>query len=95
VLRRRLEQSARPPAPDELACPSFDEVRIHSAVLAYVVGEGHHDETIFGLALMFSPGPESAAVEMAVRDLVGEHLLKIEGGKVTPGRTWHPDPLPQ
>lgn len=95
VLRRRLEEPARLAAADQLACPSYDEVRVHSALLAYIVGEGHHDETIFTLALMFSPGPESAAVELAIRDLVGEHLLTIKRGKVAPGRTWHPGSSPQ
>lgn len=92
MLRRRLDETAREPAPDPLGCESYEELRARSAVLAYVVGEGHHDETILGLAQMFSATADGAAVERAVRDLVGEWLLAINGGKVVPGRAWPSDP---
>lgn len=90
MLRRRPDRTSAPAVPDPLAC-SYEELQARSAVLAYVVGEGHHDETIFALAREFSPSPESAAVESAVRDLVAERLLSIEAGKVLPGSAWLSD----
>jgi len=66
-----------------LACPSYEDLRIQSAVLGFVVGEGHHDLTIFELAHRFSQD-EGNAVERAVRDLVGVGVLTIEAGKVVP-----------
>src|SRR6478672_4114942 len=67
--------------PTSLACHSYEELRVQSAVLAYVVGEGHHDQTILELAMELSPATDSDAVGRAVRDLVGEALLTIDGGK--------------
>jgi len=87
VLCRRLDRSSRPTTPD----PLYEELRARFAVLAYVVGEGHHDETVLALARRFSPSGNSAAVEMAVRDLVGEGLLTIDSGKVVPARAWLTD----
>jgi hypothetical protein len=91
VLRRRLDRTSGPAALDAFACSSYEELRARSAVLAYVVGEGHEDETIFELAWQFSPSPDSAAVEGAIRDLVGEELLTIEAGKVVSGSAWVSD----
>lgn len=89
--RRRLDRTQRPAVLDPLACPSYEELRARSAILAYVVGEGHEDESIFELARKFSPSPDSDAVERAVRDLIGERLLTIEAGKVGPGPAWVSD----
>ena len=88
MLRRRLDHATRGPAPDPLSCPSYEELRARSAVLAYVVGEGHHDETVLALARKFSPNAGSTAVEQAVRDLVGQLLLTIDRGRVVPGPAW-------
>ncbi len=91
MLRRRLDRTARSPAPDPLICPSYEELRARSAILAYVVGEAHHGETIFTLAQKFSLSTDSTDVEVAVRDLVGEGLLTIEGGRVVAGSAWVSD----
>jgi len=90
VLRRRPDRT-RSAVLDPFACSSYEELRARSAVLAYVVGEGHEDETIFELAWKFSPNRDSAAVERAIRDLVGEELLTIDGGKVVSGSAWVSD----
>lgn len=84
-LRRRHEAQSK----DELAalaCPSYDALRIQSAVLAYIVREGRHEETIIDLAWKFAPHDDSATVERAVRELIGARLLSMEKGKVVPGR---------
>jgi hypothetical protein len=91
MLRRHLDRARRRRAPDPLADPPYEELSVRSAVLAYVVGEGHHDETIFALADWFSPSGDSDVVERAVRDFVGAELLTIRGGKVNPGRAWLAD----
>jgi hypothetical protein len=71
-----------------LPCPSGDDLRIQSAILCYVLGEGHREETIPQLARRFSSEDgEGDAVERAVRELVGAGLLRIERGKVVPGGT--------
>lgn len=93
VLRRRLDRAFSPVAPDPLSCPSYEELRARMAILAYVVGESHEDETIFQLAWKFSPSPDNTAVERAVRDLVGEGLLTIDVGKVQAGPGWTSDPM--
>lgn len=43
-----------------------------------------------GLEVLAAPS-DSGAVEGAVRDLVAEGLLTIEGGKVVPGSAWVSD----
>lgn len=74
----------REPTPGSaLVSPSYEDLRAQSVVLAYVVGEGHHDKTIVELACRFSEG-EGSAVERAVRDLVAGGLLSIDRGKVIP-----------
>ncbi len=85
-MRHRWRHTANP-AGSPLACPSYEDLRIQSAILGYVVGEGHHEETIFELARKFSEDGEDDAVERGVRDLVGAGLLRIEGARVVPGRT--------
>jgi hypothetical protein len=93
MLRRRLDRTSRPTKPDLYGCPSYEGLRARFAVFAYVVGEGHHDETIFALARRFSPSADSSAVEMAVRDLVAEGLLSIDGGRVVPAPAWLTHPV--
>jgi hypothetical protein len=96
MLHRRLKDGARLPAvAATFACPSYEDLRVRSAILAYVVGESYHDLTILDLAVELSPTDDSDAVERAVRDLVGEELLSIDGGKVVPGQTWTMDLLSQ
>jgi hypothetical protein len=70
-----------------LTCPSYDDLLVESGVLGYVVGDGHHDKTAPDLGRIFSGGNRntSAAVERAVRELVGAGLLRIERGRVLPG----------
>jgi len=69
---------------NDLAYPSYENLRMQSAILNHVVGEGHHD-TILELARRFSLDGEGDAVERAVRDLVRVRLLSIDGGRVIPG----------
>jgi hypothetical protein len=85
MLQRRLKETAPRKGARRLACPSYEDLRIQSALLGYVLGEGHHEETIFELARRFSTDGEGDAVERAVCDLVGGRLLSIDAGKVVPG----------
>ena len=85
MLRRRLDEPGQQTALDPALTASYEEPRIRSEILAYVIDEGHHDETILSLARRFSPSADSDAVERAVRDLVGEKLLRIDRGRVVPG----------
>jgi hypothetical protein len=73
--------------------PGGDDLLVQSAVLAHVVAEGNHDQTIFELAQKFSLTPAGDAVERAVRDMVGAELLSLARGKVVPGRVWFSDLL--
>jgi hypothetical protein len=82
-MRHRLRQAQLEEETDALACPSYEDLRIQAVVMAYLLGEGRFDETIFELANRFSPD-EGDAVERAVRDLVGAGVLSIDGGKVVP-----------
>jgi predicted transcriptional regulator len=93
MFRRRPLQlpAASRQASERLDCLSEEDLQARSAVLAYVVGEGHHDETILALARQFSPRSHSAAVERAIRDLVGEGLLAIDAGRVVPSESWLTD----
>lgn len=70
-------------ADHDRVCPSYEDLRIQSVITAYVIGEGHHDETIFELANRFSPD-EGDAVERAVRDLIAGGVLSMNRGKVVP-----------
>ncbi len=85
MLHRRLRDAKRSVVTEALACPSYEDMRIQSAILGFVIGEGQHNLTIFELARKFAPNPASAAVEQAVRDLVGQLLLTIDRGRVAPG----------
>jgi hypothetical protein len=83
LLRHRRDEAEPSPDRDRPASPSSEEL-IRSLVITYVQGEGHYDETIFALARRFSPTPDSDLVERAIRDLVRERRLTIDGGKVVP-----------
>lgn len=90
LLELRLRRGHKVQPKDELAAPvclSDDDLRIQSAVLTYVVGEGHHDKTIIELAWELAPhDDDSDAVERAIRELVGARLLSMKKGEVVPGR---------
>ena len=83
MLHHRLKEDKRLAATGEIACLSYEDIRTQAAILGFVVGESHHDLTIFELACRFSRD-ERDAVERAVRDLVGAGMLNIDGGKVVP-----------
>jgi hypothetical protein len=86
MLQRRLKEEKRSAVRGEIACPSYEDMRTQAAILGLVVGEGHHEATIFELARRYSDASDDDAVERAVRDLVGSGLLSIDAGKVVPGR---------
>lgn len=54
-------------------------------VLAHVVFDDHHEETIFELSKALSPNCMGGSVEIGVRELVRAGLLSIQKGKVTLG----------
>jgi hypothetical protein len=91
MLHRRLRDAKRSVGTGALACPSYEDMRIQSAILGFVVGEGHNDLTIFELACRYSHANNGDRVERAVRDLVGSGLLSIDAGKVVPGLVTPPD----
>jgi hypothetical protein len=63
---------------------------VESVVLAYLVTERPQGMTILMLSLHlnaeFDQGVEGSAVERAVRELVRDGQLRMQGGKVVPGR---------
>ena len=63
---------------------------VEAVVLAYVVGERPEGVTIPMLALRFNAefdqGDTGSAVERAVRELVRDGRLQMQGGKVVPRR---------
>lgn len=86
-MHGRWQKAKRAHQTNVLSCPSYDDLRMESAVFCYVVGEGHHDKTIPELSWelsSLSDGVEGDAVERAVREFVGAGLLRIDGGRVVP-----------
>lgn len=71
-----------------------EDALVESVVLAYVVGERPEGVTIPMLALRFSAefdqGDTGSAVERAVRELVRDGRLHMQGGKVVPRRLGYP-----
>jgi hypothetical protein len=63
---------------------------VESVVLAYLITERPQGMTILMLSLYFNAefdqGVEGSAVERAVRELVRDGQLRMQGGKVVPGR---------
>lgn len=80
ATRRRIERRAeRRPAED---------IRVESAVLAHIVVERPEGVIIPMLALRFGAefdqGSSGLAVERAVRELVRDGRLRMQGGRVVP-----------
>jgi hypothetical protein len=65
-----------------------EDIRVESAVLAYIVAERPQGVIIPALALRFAAefdqGSSGLAVERAVRELVRDGRLRMQGGKVVP-----------
>jgi hypothetical protein len=65
-----------------------EDIRVESAVLAHIVVERPEGVIIPMLALRFSAefdqGSSGSAVERAVRELVCDGRLRMQGGKVVP-----------
>jgi hypothetical protein len=66
-----------------------DDVLVESVLLAYIVYERPEGVLIPMLALRFSAeldqGLDGSAIERAVRELVCDGRLRMQGGKVVPG----------
>lgn len=64
---------------------------VESAVLAYVLGERAEGVTIFELGIALNGGlvdiTKNDAIERAVRELVRDGLLRMNGASVAPGNT--------
>ncbi len=73
--------------PERLAS---EDIRVESAVLAYVVTERLQGVIIAMLALRFAAefdqGSSGMAVERAVRELVRDGRMRMRGGRVVPNR---------
>lgn len=65
-----------------------DNADVESAVFAYIVGERPKGVTVPMLALRFNDefdqGIDGSAVERAVRELVRDGRLQMQGGRVIP-----------
>lgn len=88
-MQHRLRQTEPTVDAFPLFCPSYEALRIQFAILGYVVGEGHHDETVAGLLRRYSlanGGAEDDAVKRSFLDLIARAMLCIDGGKVVPFR---------
>jgi hypothetical protein len=70
------------------SAPSYEDLTVESAVLAFVVGERPEGTTIFDLGWKMNGGTidtrENDAIERAVRELVRARLLRMEGALVVP-----------
>jgi hypothetical protein len=69
-----------------MARPPYEDIRIQSAILNYVIAEGHHDDAVSVLLERCSLkyGREDAA--RAVLDLLVRGVLSIDAGNVVPFR---------
>jgi hypothetical protein len=67
-----------------------EDMLVESVVLAHLITERPQGMTILMLSLHFNAefdqGVEGSAVERAVRELVRDGQLRMEGGRVVPGR---------
>lgn len=85
-MHRRLKQAAPTNETSEITRPTYERYRIESALVGYVVGEGHHDKSVPELTEWFSSehGGGNAEIERGLLASIIGGMLGIEGGKVVP-----------